>query len=94
MLLDIFSLSHYFFVGSVKGYHWMPLHTINIYFLHGRPIITLVLYNVLFYCLCVVNKALMGSYSWKLLLDVHVYVSYWILSHDHYFLQLLDTVSL
>ena len=48
ILLDIISLSYCFFVSSVGEYHWLCLHTINIYILHGKPIIVPVLYNVLY----------------------------------------------
>ena len=41
------------------------------------------------------NKALIGSYTQKLLLDVHVCRSYWILTHMTIIsILLLDTVSL
>ena len=48
VLLVIISLFYCFFVSSVGKYHWVCLHTINIYILHDKPIPVLVLYIVLY----------------------------------------------
>ena len=63
VLLDIIIMKHYFLVVSVRGYHWVSLHTINICFLHGKPMDIIVLYSVLYNFLCVVSKALTGNYT-------------------------------
>ena len=48
ILLVNFSLSYYFFVSYVGEYHWVCIYTINIYILHDRPMLVLVLYIVLY----------------------------------------------
>ena len=95
MLLVIFSLSYCFFVGGVREYHWIILHTINICFLHGKPVITLVLYTVLYF----LSMCYEQSPHRQLFIETStgcscVWISLDPYPHDHQFPLLLVTVSL
>ena len=90
-----FLLLHCFFVGSVREYHWVSLHIINIYILHGKPIIALVLYTVLY----LLSLCYEQSPHRQLFIETSAGCScVWIpldpYPYDHHFLLLLVTVSL
>ena len=76
-------------------YHWICLHTINICILHGKPMIVLVLYTVLY----LLSLCYEQSLHRQLFIETSTGCScVWILldpyPHDHYFILLLVTVSI
>ena len=76
-------------------YHWLCLHTINIYILHGKPIIVPVLYNVLY----VLSLCYEQSPHRQLYIETSTgcsceQISLDLCLHDHHILLLLDNVSL
>ena len=86
--MDTISLLHCFLVGSVRGWHWTSLHTINICFLHEEPMPVTVLY---FLSLCCEQRP-----HRQLFIDSSAGCScVWILlvpyPHDHHFLLILVT---
>ena len=86
-----FLLLHCFFVGSVKEYHWISLHTINIYFLHEEPMLVNVLY--------ILSLCYEQSPHRLLMIETSagcscVQISLDLCPHDHHFFLLLVTVSL
>ena len=75
----IYIYIYYFLFVTVRGYHWISTHIINIYFLNVlKSQCYLLLYIQSTY---VENLALIGCLFKKLLLADHVCRSHWISAH-------------